>query len=108
MLAGLALAALVNADALVDRAESKALGPARDRSLAIWHPVQDIAHITQLTRLRDLGDWLAGNEDKGGEVVPVAPGPTTTVPPDVVRPVAAGTRRQRPAARLHRRRLDRP
>jgi hypothetical protein len=86
VVASLALAALVNADALVERAESKPLGPSRDRSLAIWHPVQDIANITQLTRLRDLGDWIVGNEDEGGDVVPVASGPTTTVPPDVVRP----------------------
>jgi lysophospholipase L1-like esterase len=86
MVAALSLAALVNADALVERAESKPLGAGRDRSLAIWHPVQDVAHVTQLSRLRDLGDWLAGNEDEGGAGVPVASGPTTTVPPDVVRP----------------------
>ena len=52
LVASLALAALVNADALVERAERKPLGAGRDRSLAIWHPVQDIAHITQLHRLR--------------------------------------------------------
>jgi len=86
MLVSLSLAALVNADALVQRAESKPLGPARDRSLAIWHPVQDVAHVTQLSRLRDLGDWLVGNEDEGGAGVPVVAGPTTTVPPEVGRP----------------------
>lgn len=86
MVATLSLAALINADALVDRAERKPLGPGRDRSLAIWHPVQDIAHVTQLSRLRDLGDWLAGNEDEGGAGVPVGSGPATTVPPDAVRP----------------------
>lgn len=86
MLVTLGLAALVNADALVERAEGKPLGSGRDRSLAVWHPVQDIAHVTQLSRLRDLGDWLAGNEDEGGEGVPVAAGPTTTVPPEVTRP----------------------
>jgi uncharacterized protein len=86
MVVTLGLAALVNADALVERAESKPLGPGRDRSLAIWHPVQDIAHVTQISRLRDLGDWLAGNEDEGGRAVPPS-GPTTTVPPDVVRPI---------------------
>ena len=85
MVASLLLAALVNADALVERAERKPLGPGRDRSLAIWHPVQDVADVSQIGRLRDLGDWLAGNEDRGGSVVPDA-GPTTTVPPDVVRP----------------------
>jgi hypothetical protein len=86
MVITLAVAALVNADALVERAERKPLGAGRDRSLAIWHPVQDIAHITQVSRLRDLGDWLAGNEDEGGRAGPVAGGPTTTVPPDLVRP----------------------
>lgn len=63
MVAALVLGALINADALVARAEHKPLGPARDRSLYLWHPVQDIAHITQLHRLRMLGDWVVGNED---------------------------------------------
>ena len=40
MVLGLGLAALVNADALVERAERKPFGEARDRSLAIWHPVE--------------------------------------------------------------------
>jgi hypothetical protein len=85
MVLALGLAALVNADALVDRAERKPLGPERDRSLMIWHPVQDVAGALQVTRLRDLGDGLAGNEDEGGDAVP-SDGPTTTVPPDIVRP----------------------
>ncbi|MFL6206540.1 MAG: DUF459 domain-containing protein [Acidimicrobiales bacterium] len=85
MVVALVLAALVNADALVDRAESKPLGPARDRSLMIWHPVQDVADISQISRLRDLGDWLVGNEDEGGAGIPVAAGPTD-VPDDAVRP----------------------
>lgn len=77
MLAGLALAALVNADALVQRADDKPLGPGRDRSLAIWHPVQDLAHVSQLHRLRSLGDALVGNEERGGtgEVIADAPPP---------------------------------
>ena len=96
MLVALALAALVNADALVERAERKPLGPGRDRSLAIWHPVQDVAHVTQISRLRDLGDWLAGNEDEGGSGVPLAVrARRTTVPPDAVRPDAAGADRRR-------------
>jgi uncharacterized protein len=85
MVLALALAALVNADSLVRRAESKPLGPARDRSLLLWHPVQDIAHITQLSRLRDLGDWMVGNEDRGGGGIPFA-GPVTTVPAGLERP----------------------
>lgn len=64
MLATLLLAALVNADAMVERAERKPLGSDRDRSLYLWHPVQDIAHVTQLYRLRALGDLLVG-EDRG-------------------------------------------
>src|SRR3546814_12239258 len=86
MIGSLLLAALVHADALVERAERKPLGPGRDRSLMIWHPVQDISHITQLYRLRELGDALAGNEDRGGAVTPAAPSdadepPATTAPP---------------------------
>jgi hypothetical protein len=84
MVVALGLAALVNADALVDRAERKPLGPARDRSLAIWHPVQDLAHITQVSRLRDLGDWAVGNEDHGGGGIP--DGPAAEVPTGAVRP----------------------
>jgi hypothetical protein len=84
-LSALLLAALVNADALVDRAERRALGPARDRSLAIWHPVQDISHVLQLHRIRQLGDALAGNEDDHDVTVltttTIAPGATTTLPP---------------------------
>ena len=80
MALGLALAALVNADALVERAERKPFGAGRDRSLAIWHPVQDVGDLSQLTRLRDLGDWLVGNRDQGaGSLAPV---PTTTTTSD--------------------------
>jgi len=86
MLAGLLLAALVNADALVERAERKPFGSDRDRSLAIWHPVQDVAHVLQLHRLRALGDRVVGDEDdprsSSGELAaPEAPVTTTTVPP---------------------------
>lgn len=81
-LAALVLAALVNADALVERAERKPLGPGRDRSLAIWHPVQDLSHILQLHRFRQLGDALAGDDDGGSSST------ATTVPLDerAVRP----------------------
>jgi lysophospholipase L1-like esterase len=66
MVAALLLGALVNADAMVERAERKPLGTGRDRSLLLWHPVQDVAHITQLHRLRALGDLLVGDDDEGG------------------------------------------
>ncbi len=87
LLVAFVVAALVNADAMVERAERKPLGPGRDRSLAIWHPVQDISHILQLYRLRDLGDALTGNDDSPPSRTPTttpddsASGGTTTVPP---------------------------
>ena len=93
MAAGLVLAALVNADALVERAEGKPFGSGRDRSLAIWHPVQDVGNVSQLTRLRDLGDWVVGNEDRGASsAVP------TTTPPIVGGPVTARPTLRAPAA----------
>ena len=74
MVAALLLAMLVNADVLVERAERKPLGPERDRELAVWHPVQDVSHALQLYRVRQLADWLAGNDDdhRGGSPVPQA------------------------------------
>jgi uncharacterized protein len=74
MVAALLLAMLVNADVLVERAERKPLGPERDRELAVWHPVQDVSHALQLHRVRQLADWLAGNDDhhRGGSPVPQA------------------------------------
>jgi hypothetical protein len=82
----LVLAALVNADALVERAERRELGAARDRSLAIWHPVQDISHVLQLHRIREAADALAGNEDDDDDVTVLTasttvPGASTTLPP---------------------------
>jgi len=44
IVAALVLAMLVNADAIVARAERRAPGPGRDRALAVWHPVQDVSH----------------------------------------------------------------
>lgn len=84
MVATLVLAALVNADAMVERAERKPLGPDRDRSLYLWNPVQDIAHITQLHRLRQLGDWIAGDDDRGAPAV-AATGPADP-PADIPAP----------------------
>jgi hypothetical protein len=93
MVAALVLAMLVNADVLVDRAERQPLGPGRDRALAVWHPVQDVSHVLQLYRIRQLADWAAGNDDdhRGGSIVPEvgtatppttgeAAGATTTAP----------------------------
>lgn len=85
------LFALVNADAMVRRADRKDFGASRDRSLALWNPVQDVSHVFQLYRLRQLGGWLIGEESFGGasavptdspSTVPeVAGGPTTTTTP---------------------------
>jgi lysophospholipase L1-like esterase len=73
MVAALLLGALVNADALVERAERKPLGPGRDRSLYLWHPVQDVAHVTQLSRLRTLGDRIVGDDRRGGDLASAVP-----------------------------------
>jgi hypothetical protein len=84
MVAALLLAGLINADAMVRRADHKPLGDERDRSLAIWHPVQDISHVLQLHRIRSVGDAVTGNDDgnTSGSVPAAAPPiPTSTVPP---------------------------
>ncbi|MGH9113163.1 MAG: DUF459 domain-containing protein, partial [Acidimicrobiales bacterium] len=75
MVLALVLAVLVNADDLVARAERQPLGPSRDRALTIWHPVQDVSHVLQLYRARQLADWAAGTGDHGGpEPAPPSPG----------------------------------
>jgi hypothetical protein len=93
MLGALLLAALVNADALVERAERKPLGSDRDRSLYLWHPLQDVAHVTQLHRLRALGDWLVGDDGgQTGSLVPSTPDvtvPADAEPPELRQPTAA-------------------
>jgi hypothetical protein len=65
MVATLCLAALVNADAMVQRAEHKPLGADRDRSLAIWHVVASASHALQVSRIRDMADALAGDDGPG-------------------------------------------
>lgn len=95
MVAALLLGALVNADAMVERAERKPFGAGRDRSLLLWHPVQDVAHITQLHRLRALGDLLVGDDEGGGDLVAavtnlpdVEEAPAAPVRPVLRRPTA--------------------
>jgi hypothetical protein len=84
MVLALGLAALVNADALVERAERKPIGAGRDRSLALWHPVQDISHVLQLHRLRLLADDVAGDDNDAtspvGSATASDPSTPTTVP----------------------------
>ena len=89
MVAALVLAALVNADALVRRAEHKPLGPGRDRSLYLWHPVQDVGHILQLHRVRQLGDNVVGNDREVRDLVasvPIRRAPRPSIRPELRSP----------------------
>ena len=93
MVIALGLAALVNADALVERAERKPIGEERERSLALWHPVQDISHVLQLHRIRMLADDLVGDDDAGsivGSTTATDPSTPTTEPtrPELRQPTA--------------------
>jgi uncharacterized protein len=77
---------LVNADALVAKAEQRPLGPGRDRALAVWRPVQDVSHVLQLYRIRQAADWATGDDHahRGGSAVPTtrpASGTTATTAP---------------------------
>ncbi len=83
MVAALLLASLVNADAMVERAERKPLGSGRDRSLYLWHPVQDLAHITQLYRLRSLGDLIVGEDRGSGDLAAALPEDDRSAPRNV-------------------------
>jgi uncharacterized protein len=78
MVLALVLAMLVNADALVARAEQKSPGPGRDRSLAVWHAVQDVSHALQLHRIREVADRLAGDDgDDDAATTGASPDPST-------------------------------
>lgn len=68
----LVVAALVNADAMVTRAERMPLGGRRDRSLMVWNAVADVSHVLQLHRVRDLADAIAGDDGPPDPSVPVA------------------------------------
>lgn len=65
MLVGLLLAALLNADSLVEQAERKPFGWSRDVSLAVWRPVQGAAELLRVDRVRDSVDAALGHEDDG-------------------------------------------
>ncbi len=62
-LVGLVLAALLNADSLVEQAERKPFGWGRSASLAIWYPVQDVSHLLQLDLPRAVVDEATGRAD---------------------------------------------
>ncbi|MBK5223888.1 MAG: DUF459 domain-containing protein [Acidimicrobiia bacterium] len=82
-LLGLVLAALLNADSLVEQAERKPFGWPRDVSLAVWHPVQDVSHRLRLTAPRDAIDEATGRagDDADDEFeFPPAPDDTATPP----------------------------
>jgi uncharacterized protein len=88
VLAALALACLLSADALVEVAEQQEFGSRRDLALAATHPVQDLSHALglHLPRL-----WLA--QATGNESLPTSTAglavevPSATVP-RVAKPVA--------------------
>ena len=82
---------------LVERAEEKPFGAARDRSLAIWHPVQDIAHVApaQPTGPRRLA---GGNEDEAA-AASRDDRSDPDGPPDAVRPEVRAAHGRRAAPR---------
>lgn len=99
MVAALVLAMLVNADALVERAARKPPGAERDRSLAIWHPVQDVSHALQLYRIRQVADWALGDDGPdGAEVAPPPSGRDARRPPGSARERAGTTEDDTPSA----------
>jgi uncharacterized protein len=97
MVAALVLAVLVNADALVARAESRAPGPGRDRALALWHPVQDVSHVLQLHRVRQLGDRLVGDDGDDDPASPHDRRPTTAAGGGATTTIAAADAARDPA-----------
>jgi uncharacterized protein len=91
---GLLLAALLNADSLVEQAERKPFGWSRDVSLAVWHPVQDVSHLTRRDLPRDALDEAtgrAGDDDADEFEFPVETATATTLPaePELRTPTAA-------------------
>lgn len=83
MLLALAIGALLNADALESAASTKEFGPARDRALAVWGPVQRLSGKVALNRPRQMIESAIGRgEDADTDVV------------DDVEPVVAGTSEQ--------------
>ena len=98
-LGGLLLAALLNADHLVDRADKKPFGDKRDFWLAAWQPFEDASEALYLNRPRQWLDTALDRELRTpGPAVPPIPAPqvvatVTVVPeeraPDPGQPVSA-------------------
>jgi uncharacterized protein len=61
-LLGLAVAALLNAGALLRDAEQKPLGRGRDISLAIWEPVESLSSALQITKPQLWADEAFGRD----------------------------------------------
>lgn len=96
MLLALCLGALLNADALVDRAERRDLDdPRRDQAVFVWKRVADVSHLLSLDRPRDLLEALTGRDDGSATFVlpppPGAPAPTPTTPDGEPDPTAPST-----------------
>jgi len=86
-LVGLVLAALMNADSLVEQAERKPFGWSRTASLAVWHPMQDVSNVLRLGFPRDVVDEATGRADDDTDdfefpTETAEPVTTSTVPPD--------------------------
>jgi uncharacterized protein len=79
MVVALLLAAVVDADGLVQVAERQPFGPARDVALALTRPLQRVADVTRVNRP---ARWLAdATDDEEPELAtPVTLAPTTTEP----------------------------
>ncbi len=64
MLLALCLGALLNADALLERAERRDLDdPRRDASVFTWNLVADLSHLLSLDRPRQLLESVTGRDD---------------------------------------------
>lgn len=77
----LSLAALMNAETMLHRAETSQLGPRRDLALMFWEPVEAAGSATRLTRPRAaldaLRDGSSGGDPGGGHTVALAPADTS-------------------------------
>lgn len=82
VLLAMLLAALLNADSLVQTIEGQSFGTARDTGLALAHPVRTVSHWTGLNLPRKLIDNLVnGHPGAPVAVSPAGPSPTTTSGP---------------------------
>lgn len=91
MVVALLLAALVDADGLVEVAERQPFGPSRDVALALARPLQRIADVTRLNRpARWLTDATSEDQPELATPVTLAPTTTTTAAPTTTAPPGEG------------------